>query len=213
MRYLFTIVFILRLMMFSAFLRLNGFRSSILRPKFFKYFQVLQVAPKSVTSQKTPSKKSSGKTLVIVESPAKAKTIQKFLNEFSNDYIIDYSAGHIRTLASQKEDYPEDFVPTKICPQLGINTVSLGVDVPNNFTPHYAVIKGKEKIISRLKSELKGVDQVLLATDEDREGEAISWHLVDALNLKIPYKVNSYSVCFYAFLVRYLYLSLESCIS
>ncbi len=100
-----------------------------------------------------------GKNLVIVESPAKAKTIEGFLGK---DYIVKSSFGHIRDLV--KKGY--------------------GVDIDNNFTPTYEVQPDKEKIIAELKKLSKGADMVWLASDEDREGEAISWHLSEALNLE-----------------------------
>ena len=97
--------------------------------------------------------------LVIVESPAKAKTIQKYLGK---DYDVVASMGHIRDLPKSR----------------------LGVDVEHNFEPHYIAIKGKEEIIRNLKAKAKKSDHIYLATDPDREGEAISWHLAHLL--KIP---------------------------
>ncbi|MDD4527440.1 MAG: type I DNA topoisomerase [Candidatus Margulisbacteria bacterium] len=99
------------------------------------------------------------KNLVIVESPAKAKTISKYL---SNDYIVKASMGHIIDL------------PTK----------ELGVDVDNNFNPTYQVSKEKKKIVTELKELAKNAEKIWLATDEDREGEAISWHIQSALKIK-----------------------------
>ncbi len=98
------------------------------------------------------------KNLVIVESPAKAKTIEGFLGE---GYVVRSSFGHVRDLA--KKD--------------------LGVDIENNFTPNYEVSADKQKVITELKKLTKEASIVWLATDEDREGEAISWHLAEALNL------------------------------
>jgi len=98
------------------------------------------------------------KNVVIVESPAKAKTIEGFLGE---GYVVKSSFGHVRDLA--KKD--------------------LGVDIENNFTPNYEVSADKLKVISELKKLTKDAGMVWLATDEDREGEAISWHLAEALNL------------------------------
>ena len=103
-----------------------------------------------------------GKNLVIVESPTKVKSISKYLG---NNYIVSSSKGHIRDL-STKGKY------------------GLGVDLENNFKPDYVTIKGKSKLISDLKKEVKKADFVYLATDPDREGEAISWHLFDTLGLK-----------------------------
>jgi len=98
--------------------------------------------------------------LVIVESPAKAKTIKKYLGE---DYEVIASMGHIRDLPKSK----------------------LGVDIENNFEPVYTEIKAKEDLIKTLKKEAKKSDKVYLATDPDREGEAISWHLAQILDLPV----------------------------
>ena len=102
------------------------------------------------------------KNLVIVESPAKSKTIEKYLG---SDFKVLSSKGHIRDLATSGK-------------------FGLGVDVENGFKPNYIAIKGKAKDISSLKKEAKAADKVYLATDPDREGEAISWHLKDELGLK-----------------------------
>ena len=102
------------------------------------------------------------KNLVIVESPAKSKTIEKYLG---SDFKVLSSKGHIRDLATTGK-------------------FGLGVDIDNGFTPNYIAIKGKSKDISTLKKEAKAADKVYLATDPDREGEAISWHLKDELGLK-----------------------------
>lgn len=98
------------------------------------------------------------KSLVIVESPAKAKTIGKFLGK---NYKVKSSVGHIRDLPKSK----------------------IGIDVENNFEPRYITIRGKGPVLAELKKEAKKVDKVYLATDPDREGEAISWHLAAALGL------------------------------
>ena len=98
------------------------------------------------------------KNLVIVESPAKAKTIGKFLGK---NYTVKASVGHVRDLPKSK----------------------LGIDVENNFEPNYITIRGKGDIIKELKKEAKKADYIYLATDPDREGEAISWHLANILNL------------------------------
>jgi len=102
------------------------------------------------------------KNLVIVESPSKSKTIEKYLG---SDYKVVSSKGHIRDLATKGKH-------------------GLGVDVENKFKPEYISIKGKSKIITDLKKDVKASETVLLATDPDREGEAISWHLFDTLGLK-----------------------------
>jgi len=106
------------------------------------------------------------KKLVIVESPSKSKTIEKYLG---SDYKVVASMGHIRDLATTGK-------------------FGLGVDVDNNFTPSYIPMKGKKKVISELKKLSKDSDEVILATDPDREGEAISWHLKEALNLNKNYE-------------------------
>ena len=102
------------------------------------------------------------KNLVIVESPSKSKTIEKYLG---SDYKVLSSKGHIRDLATTGK-------------------YGLGVDVENEFKPNYVTIPGKERVISELKKEIKSCDKVYLATDPDREGEAISWHLKEALGIK-----------------------------
>lgn len=103
-----------------------------------------------------------GKKLVIVESPSKSKTIEKYLG---HDYKVVSSKGHIRDLATSGK-------------------YGLGVDIENGFAPSYVPISGKKKLITELKHEVKEADSVILATDPDREGEAISWHLKDALGIK-----------------------------
>lgn len=102
------------------------------------------------------------KNLVIVESPSKSKTIEKYLGK---DYKVVSSKGHIRDLATKGK-------------------YGLGVDIENNFLPTYEIIKGKKKMVTDLKKEVKSADKVFLATDPDREGEAISWHLKDELKIK-----------------------------
>src|SRR6056297_144261 len=115
--------------------------------------------------------------LVIVESPTKARTIRKFLPK---NYIVEASIGHIRDLPQSAADIPKELKKEK--------WAKLGIDVENDFKPLYIIPRGKGKIIRELKKKLKEVDQVVLATDEDREGESISWHLVQVLNPKIPVK-------------------------
>ena len=99
-----------------------------------------------------------GQNLVIVESPAKAKTIGKYLGK---NYIVEASMGHVRDLPKSK----------------------LGVDIEDNFTPKYITIRGKGELISKLKKAAKKADKIYLATDPDREGEAISWHLANILKI------------------------------
>ena len=102
------------------------------------------------------------KHLVIVESPSKSKTIEKYLG---NDYKVVSSKGHIRDLATTGQ-------------------YGLGVDIENGFKPNYIPIKGKKKTITELKKDAENSDIVYLASDPDREGEAIAWHLKDALGIK-----------------------------
>lgn len=119
--------------------------------------------------------KSSGNSLVIVESPAKARTISKFLGR---GYTVEASIGHIRDLPQGSKELPAEFKKEK--------WAYLGVNVDDNFTPVYIIPPGKKQQVAKLKALLKDADQVYLATDEDREGEAISWHLVEVLNPKVP---------------------------
>ncbi|HEU5491512.1 MAG TPA: type I DNA topoisomerase [Gaiellaceae bacterium] len=115
-----------------------------------------------------------GKSLVIVESPAKARTIEGYLG---GDYAVGSSVGHIRDLPDRAKDVPE--AQRK---RFG----ALGVDVDDGFEPYYVVDPDKKKIIADLKKRLADADELLLATDEDREGEAIAWHLVQVLKPKVP---------------------------
>lgn len=98
--------------------------------------------------------------LVIVESPAKSKTISKYLGK---DYTVKSSVGHIRDLPKSNKK---------------------AIDIKHEFKPHYEIIKGKEKIVSEIKELAENSDEILLATDPDREGEAIAWHIAEALGLK-----------------------------
>ena len=102
------------------------------------------------------------KKLVIVESPHKSKTIEKYLGK---EFKVVSSVGHIRDLSTSGK-------------------YGFGVDIDNNFKPDYKIIKGKNKLVKELKKDIKDADFVYLATDPDREGEAISWHLYDTLGLK-----------------------------
>ncbi len=117
------------------------------------------------------------KPLVIVESPAKARTISGFLGD---DYVVDSSVGHIRDLPRTAADIPEEFKKT----QAG----RLGIDVDNDFTPIYIVPTEKKKVVTELKRKMKDASELYLATDEDREGEAIAWHVLEVLKPKIPVK-------------------------
>ena len=105
--------------------------------------------------------------LIIVESPTKVKTIKKYLGK---DYDVTASMGHVRDLPAAK----------------------LSVDIKNDFAPKYSVIKGKEKLVKELKAKVAESDEVFLATDPDREGEAISWHLATLLDLDMG-KANRFT--------------------
>ncbi len=113
------------------------------------------------------------KHLVIVESPAKAKTISKYLGK---DYIVEASIGHIRDLPRSAAEIPAKLKSEKWS--------RLGVDIENEFDPLYVIPADKKAQVKKLKDLLKKVDHLYLATDEDREGEAISWHLKESLNPK-----------------------------
>ncbi len=119
--------------------------------------------------------KSTGKSLVIVESPAKAKTISKFLG---SGYQVEASIGHVRDLPRNRADMPEEFKREP--------WAYLAVNVDEDFQPIYVVPDDKKKQVSKLKQALKEADNLYLATDEDREGEAISWHLFELLKPKVP---------------------------
>lgn len=121
--------------------------------------------------------KSNSKKLVIVESPTKAKTIRKFLGK---DYIVESCMGHIRDLPQSAKDIPEKYKKEAWS--------KLGVNVDDNFDPIYCIPKNKTKVVKELKAALADADELILATDEDREGESISWHLVEALKPKVPLK-------------------------
>ncbi|MFC6147208.1 type I DNA topoisomerase [Corynebacterium nasicanis] len=121
------------------------------------------------------AKGSGKKTLVIVESSTKAKKIQPYLG---NDYIVEASVGHIRDLPRGAAD-----VPTKYKKE---PWARLGVDTENGFAPLYVVSPDKKKKVADLKAKLKLCDELLLATDPDREGEAIAWHLLEVLKPTVP---------------------------
>ncbi|MCD8490278.1 MAG: type I DNA topoisomerase [Desertifilum sp.] len=116
-------------------------------------------------------------TLVIVESPTKARTIRNFL---PSDYRVEASMGHVRDLPQSADEIPADVKSEK--------WANLGVNVEANFEPLYVVPKDKKKIVKELKDALKQANELILATDEDREGESISWHLMQILKPKVPIK-------------------------
>ena len=117
------------------------------------------------------------KALVIVESPAKAKKIQGFLG---SDYAVRASVGHVRDLPARASEVPAALKKE--------SWASLGVNVDNDFDPLYVVSPDKKKIVKELKDLLKSADELIIATDEDREGESIGWHLVQLLSPKVPVK-------------------------
>jgi len=118
---------------------------------------------------------NSKKALVIVESPAKARTISKFLGK---NYLVEASIGHVRDLPKGAKEIPQQFKEQ--------DWAYLGVNVNDNFDPVYIVPTDKKQQVTKLKKLLKESDELYLATDEDREGEAISWHLQEILKPKVP---------------------------
>jgi DNA topoisomerase I len=118
---------------------------------------------------------AKNRRLVVVESPAKAKTIGAYLGP---EFVVESSVGHVRDLPERAADIPES--------HRGKSWGRLGVDVEHDFEPLYIVEGRKKKVVAELKRRLKDADELLLATDEDREGEAIAWHLVQVLKPKVP---------------------------
>ncbi len=119
--------------------------------------------------------KSGGKSLVIVESPAKARTISKFLG---GDYRVEASIGHVRDLPKGTKEIPAKYK--------GESWAYLGVNVDDDFKPVYIIPKEKQSQVKKLRAAARGARELYLATDEDREGEAISWHLHELLKPKVP---------------------------
>ena len=119
---------------------------------------------------------AASQKLVIVESPAKAKTISKYLG---NDYTVMASVGHIRDLVDPK-NLPADKKKGSLA--------KFSIDIENDFEPYYVVSPGKSKTVADLKKALSDAQELYLATDEDREGEAIAWHLLQVLKPKVPVK-------------------------
>jgi len=117
-----------------------------------------------------------GTKLVIVESPSKARTIAGYLGQ---GYVVESSVGHIRDMPDSAAEIPAKY--------RGEPWARLGVDVDHNFEPLFVVHSDKRQQVSKLKSLLKDADELLLATDEDREGEAIAWHLLEELKPKVPH--------------------------
>ncbi len=125
--------------------------------------------PKARKKRIPPAVNVNGKALIIVESPAKAKTINKYLG---HDYVVEASVGHIKNLPKSK----------------------IGIDVENGFTPEYETIKGKDEVIARLRDHAAKARAIYIATDPDREGEAIGWHIAKEVEDKNP---NIYRVLFH----------------
>ncbi len=123
------------------------------------------------------SKKTAGYKLVVVESPTKAKTIRKFLGK---DFVVESCMGHIRDLPQSAKDIPAKVKKEK--------WAQLGVNVDKNFEPLYCIPRDKEKVVKNLRDKISEASALYLATDEDREGESISWHLVEVLKPKVPMK-------------------------
>src|SRR5262245_14523064 len=117
------------------------------------------------------------KRLVIVESPTKARTIEKFLGK---DFEVLASYGHVRDLPNNGAEIPETVKKEKWS--------RLGINIDQDFSPLYIIPEEKKKRVTDLKKAVKEADEILLATDEDREGESISWHLLEVLNPKVPVK-------------------------
>src|SRR5271168_4974608 len=119
----------------------------------------------------------TGKPLVIVESPAKARTIAGLLGP---EFVVESSVGHIRDLPRRANEVPAAYK--------GEGWARLGVDVDNGFKPLYVVAPEKRDVVARLKALVKQASEVYLATDEDREGESIAWHLSEVLSPQVPVK-------------------------
>ena len=128
-----------------------------------------------MASKNAGADSGAGHKLVIVESPAKARTIAGYLGR---GYVVESSIGHIRDLPQSASD-----IPARI---KGEPWARLGVDVDHGFEPVYVVSSDKKSHITKLKKLLKDASELYLATDEDREGEAIAWHLLDELKPKVP---------------------------
>lgn len=128
-----------------------------------------------MSSRLRPNMPAQKKALVIVESPAKAKKIAGFLG---NDYIVRASMGHVRDLPAKASE-----IPAAVKKE---SWATLGVNVENDFDPLYVVPSEKKKVVAELKEALQQVDELILATDEDREGESIGWHLAQLLKPRVP---------------------------
>jgi DNA topoisomerase-1 len=130
----------------------------------------------TATAPSKPARNGGGTKLVIVESPSKARTIAGYLGQ---GYVVESSVGHIRDMPDSAADIPAKYK--------GEPWARLGVNVDDDFQALYVVHNDKKQQVSKLKSLLKDADELLLATDEDREGEAIAWHLLEELKPKVPH--------------------------
>jgi DNA topoisomerase I len=131
-----------------------------------------------MNAQNRNSSSRQPRRLVIVESPTKAKTIRRFLP--GNSYKIEASMGHVRDLPASADEIPENLKKQE--------WARIGVNIEKDFEPLYIVSPDKKKVVSKLKEALKEADEVYIATDEDREGESIGWHLLEVLKPKVPVK-------------------------
>lgn len=155
-------------------------RKAAAKPAAAKAVTAKAAAPaKAATSKPAASRRNGGGggTLVIVESPTKARTIRGFLPA---GYRVEASMGHVRDLPGDAKSIPAKYKDQE--------WARLGVNVDNDFAPLYIVPADKKGVVRDLKSALDEADELLLATDEDREGESISWHLLEVLGPKVPVK-------------------------
>ena len=149
----------------------HSLSNRVMKPVLYFYASKAGAVPGGIVGKKKQ------KGLVIVESPAKARKIGEYLGR---DYTVLASVGHIRDLPAKAAEIPPEFKKEP--------WATLGVNVTAQFEPLYVVPTEKKKIIKELKDAMKDVDELILATDEDREGESIGWHLAKVLNPKIPVK-------------------------
>ncbi len=133
-----------------------------------------EATPKAPAA-KRPARRGGNRALVIVESPTKARTIRGFLPD---GYRVEASMGHVRDLPGDAKSIPAKYK--------GVEWARLGVNVENDFEPLYVVSADKKGVVRDLKAAVRDVDELLLATDEDREGESISWHLLQLLEPDVP---------------------------
>ena len=133
--------------------------------------------PENTRNDRAARRPGSAKPLVIVESPAKARTISAMLGP---DFVVESSVGHIRDLPRRAGEVPAAY--------RGEGWARLGVDVDNGFKPLYVVSPEKQSVVTRLKQAVRAASEVYVATDEDREGESIAWHLIEVLSPDVPVK-------------------------